>query len=91
MTVLNPDHDATTSPELPGVVTRLFKGVVYAEADEKTWQALLGLTSQVRDYVAVLGLDLILDPAGAPEHHGPGRAPVRDRPAGLFGGKPRRH
>lgn len=61
MTVLNPDHDATTPPELPGVVTRLFKGVVYAEADEKTWQALLGLTSQVRDYVAVLGLDLILD------------------------------
>lgn len=49
--------------ELPGVVTRLFKGVVYAEADEKTWQSLLGLTSQVRDYVSVLGLDLILDEA----------------------------
>lgn len=53
---------ATRTPEeLPGVVTRLFKGVLYAESDPKTWQSLLGLESQVRDYVAVLGLDLILD------------------------------
>ena len=52
----------TQAPEeLPGVVTRLFKGVVYAETDEKIWQSLLGLSSHVRDYVAVLGLDLILD------------------------------
>jgi hypothetical protein len=34
---------------------------VYAETDEKIWQSLLGLASHVRDYVAVLGLDLILD------------------------------
>ena len=45
-----------TPEELPGVVTKLFKGVVYAESDEKTWQSLLGLASHVRDYVAVLGL-----------------------------------
>ncbi|MCY0905844.1 DUF4194 domain-containing protein [Arthrobacter sp. H14-L1] len=50
-----------TPEELPAVVTRLFKGVVYAEGDERLWQSLLGLVSQVRDYVAVLGLDLILD------------------------------
>ncbi|GAA1347118.1 DUF4194 domain-containing protein [Arthrobacter roseus] len=57
-----PQSTANRTPEeLPGVVTRLFKGVLYAEADEKIWQSLLGLTSQVRDYVAVLGLDLILD------------------------------
>ena len=61
MTVLDPENDATVPPELSAAVTRLFKGVVYAEADEKTWQALLGLESQVRGYVAVLGLDLILD------------------------------
>lgn len=53
--------DARTPEELPAVVTRLFKGVVYAEGDERLWQSLLGLVSQVRDYVAVLGLDLILD------------------------------
>lgn len=56
------DHTSTgTHEELPGVVTRLFKGVLYAENDEKVWQSLLGLTSQVRDYVSVLGLDLVLD------------------------------
>ena len=50
-----------TPEELPAVVTRLFKGVLYAENDEKLWQSLLGLTSHVRDYVSVLGLDLLLD------------------------------
>ena len=52
---------ARTPEELPGVVTRLFRGVLYAESDEKVWQSLLTLESQVRDYVVVLGLDLILD------------------------------
>ncbi|WP_457972275.1 DUF4194 domain-containing protein [Arthrobacter sp. D1-17] len=55
------ETESRTPEELPGVVTRLFKGVLYAEGDEKLWQSLLGLTSQVRDYVSVLGLDLILD------------------------------
>lgn len=55
------ETDSRTPEELPGVVTRLFKGVLYAEGDEKVWQSLLGLSSQVRDYVSVLGLDLILD------------------------------
>ena len=55
------ETESRTPEELPGVVTRLFKGVLYAEADEKVWQSLLGLSSQVRDYVSVLGLDLILD------------------------------
>lgn len=49
--------------ELPVIVTRLFKGVVYAESDPKVWQALLELTSHVRDYVSVIGLELILDEA----------------------------
>ena len=59
---MNPSETETRTPEeLPGVVTKLFKGVLYAENDEKVWQSLLGLTSHVRDYVSVLGLDLILD------------------------------
>ena len=57
----NTETATRTPEELPGVVTRLFKGVLYAEGDEKLWQSLLGLSSQVRDYVSVLGLDLILD------------------------------
>jgi hypothetical protein len=55
------DTETHTPEELPAVVTRLFKGVLYAENDEKLWQSLLGLTSHVRDYVSVLGLDLVLD------------------------------
>jgi hypothetical protein len=55
------ETESRTPEELPGVVTRLFKGVLYAEGDQKLWQSLLGLSSQVRDYVSVLGLDLILD------------------------------
>lgn len=55
------DTETRAPEELPAVVTRLFKGVLYAENDEKLWQSLLGLTSHVRDYVSVLGLDLVLD------------------------------
>jgi hypothetical protein len=49
--------------ELPAVVTRLFKGVLYRESDEKLWQALGELSSHVQDYVSVLGLELFLDDA----------------------------
>lgn len=55
------ETESRTPEELPAVVTRLFKGVLYAENDEKLWQSLLGLTSHVRDYVSVLGLELVLD------------------------------
>lgn len=55
------DTETRTPEKLPAVVTRLFKGVLYAENDEKLWQSLLGLTSHVRDYVSVLGLDLFLN------------------------------
>ncbi|UOD82331.1 DUF4194 domain-containing protein [Paenarthrobacter ureafaciens] len=58
---MNTPSETSSPEELPGIVTKLFKGVVYAETDEKVWQSLLALTSQVRDYVAVLGLNLILD------------------------------
>ena len=61
MTPASSETETRTPEELPAVVTRLFKGVLYAENDEKVWQSLLGLTSHVRDYVSVLGLELILD------------------------------
>jgi Domain of unknown function (DUF4194) len=49
--------------ELPAVVIPLLKGVFYRDADAASWNALLNLQSRVRDYVAVLGLDLVLDEA----------------------------
>ncbi len=46
---------------LPLVVTKLFKGVLYRDSDEKLWQRLMELAAQTRDYVGVLGLELVLD------------------------------
>jgi len=41
----------------------LMKGVLYQEQDARLWQQLLDLQARVRDYVAVLGLELMLDEA----------------------------
>lgn len=49
--------------DLPLVVTHLMKGVVYADTHEKVWRHLLPLRSQVRDYVAVMGLTVVIDEA----------------------------
>jgi hypothetical protein len=45
------------------VIVSLLKGVTYQENDPPLWQSLLGLQSRVRDHIAVLGLELILDEA----------------------------
>lgn len=51
------------APELSAAVVPLLKGVIYQESDGALWSALLKLQMRVRDYVAVLGLELILDEA----------------------------
>jgi hypothetical protein len=52
-----------TRPALSQVVLPLLKGVLYREDDLTTWGALIDLQAQVRDYVAVLQLDLVIDEA----------------------------
>ncbi|AXK89808.1 DUF4194 domain-containing protein [Nocardia farcinica] len=37
------------------------KGVVYADSHEKVWRNLLPLQPQVRDYVGVMGLTVVVD------------------------------
>jgi hypothetical protein len=59
-------HDAT-SADLSTLVITLLKGVLYREGGERLWNALLSLQARVRDYVGVLGLELVLDEA---EGHG---------------------
>lgn len=49
--------------DLSLVVTHLMKGVVYADGHEKVWRHLLPLQSQVRDYVGVMGLTVVVDEA----------------------------
>jgi hypothetical protein len=45
------------------ILIGLLKGVVYAESDPPLWQALLELQGRVRDHLAPLGLELLLDEA----------------------------
>jgi len=49
--------------DLSAQVILLLKGVIYQETDAGLWNALLNLQARVRDYVAVLGLELVLDEA----------------------------
>ncbi|MBS0457686.1 MAG: DUF4194 domain-containing protein [Proteobacteria bacterium] len=57
--------NATTAaePDLSSLLIGLLKGVQYREHDERQWAALLTLQARVRDYVAVLNLELVLDEA----------------------------
>lgn len=59
----NPSTIDAAPTELSSVVVPLLKGVLYQESDAGQWSALLSLQARVRDYVSVLGLDLVLDEA----------------------------
>ena len=50
-------------PQVAPVLIHLLKGVLYRDRQEALWQTLLDLQAVVRDYVAVIGLELILDEA----------------------------
>lgn len=66
--------DAATGPSAFSLVlVSLMKGVLHAEAEPKNWQALLDLQARVRDHVAPLGLELLVDEAE-------GYAYLRQRP-----------
>ncbi|MFN3398479.1 MAG: DUF4194 domain-containing protein [Sulfurimicrobium sp.] len=56
------ENGAATS-DLSALLISLLKGVIYQEADASLWNALLNLQARVRDYMAVLGLELVLDEA----------------------------
>lgn len=62
------EHDITRAPgsvetDLSALLIGLLKGVQYREQDERQWAALLNLQARVRDYLAVLNLELVLDEA----------------------------
>lgn len=58
-----PSHSDSPIHELSSVVVPMLKGVIYQEANPGLWGSLLNLQASVRDYVAVLGLELMLDEA----------------------------
>jgi Domain of unknown function (DUF4194) len=53
----------TATANLSPVLIALMKGITSRDDDPVVWQALLELQARVREYVAVLGLELILDEA----------------------------
>ena len=57
---IRPDEN---NNDLSVVVVTLLRGVLYQEEKVEVWSGLLNLQAAVRDYVAVLGLELILDEA----------------------------
>src|ERR1035437_7524599 len=54
---------AAATYDLSALVIPLLKWVIYQENDATLWNALMNLQAGVRDYVAVLGLELALDEA----------------------------
>jgi hypothetical protein len=62
-TLYSPVDAAPAQPDLSALVVTLLKGVIYRDEDERLWAGLVSLQPRVRDYVAVLGLDLVLDEA----------------------------
>ncbi len=56
-------QDSDSAQELSLVVIPLLKGVVYQNENSLIWSTLLNLQTRVRDYAAVLGLELMLDEA----------------------------
>lgn len=57
------NENTIQSAGLSRVLIALMKGVLYQENDAQAWQDLLALQARVRDYVAVLGLELFFDEA----------------------------
>ncbi|MBS7327115.1 MAG: DUF4194 domain-containing protein [Thiopseudomonas sp.] len=54
---------ASLNPALSPLLIGLFKGVLYREDNASAWQTLLEQQTGVRDYIQLLGLDLMLDEA----------------------------
>lgn len=56
-------QEVAGNADLSTLAITLLKGVIYREGDERLWGALLDLQARVRDYVSILGLELVLDEA----------------------------
>ena len=57
-------NDEQTGPDidpLGRVAVRLLQGVVFRDRDPGLWEELIGLRARVRDYMAVPGLELVID------------------------------
>ncbi len=60
---MSDDNSKQPADPLPPVLIALLKGIVYAENNPALWDDLLQLQARVRDQMALLGLELMLDEA----------------------------
>ena len=60
---MSDDNNQQPADPLPPVLIALLKGIVYAENNPALWDDLLQLQARVRDQMALLGLELMLDEA----------------------------
>lgn len=51
----------TFSPQVSPVIIQLLKGVLYSDAQPTLWQDLVTFQAVIRDYLAVIGLQLVID------------------------------
>ncbi len=58
-----PRSPVATGDDLSRLLVMLLKGVVYRDSDAALWARLVGLQTRARDYLVVLGLDLLIDEA----------------------------
>ncbi|HET8600501.1 MAG TPA: DUF4194 domain-containing protein [Segeticoccus sp.] len=54
---------STDQPTLSVAAVALMKGVVYRDTHEQVWHHVVRLQPQLRDHMAVLGLDVVVDEA----------------------------
>jgi Domain of unknown function (DUF4194) len=76
-------HPSSPAADLSAVLIPLLKGVTYRGDDATHWRMLLQLQGRVRDHVAVLGLELMLDEAEGYAFVRSRTVPDNDPAAGL--------
>lgn len=57
------DSTSQTMPQIGPIIVKLMKGVIYRDEQEAAWQDLLLAEHHIRDYVRVIGLDMVLNEA----------------------------
>ena len=60
---LGENQSESGNQNLSSVLIALLKGIIYRDTSPDLWRSLQELQTTVRDYVAVLGLELLLDEA----------------------------
>lgn len=57
----NDEQAGSAIDPLGRVAVRLLRGVLFRDRDPALWEELIGLRARVSDYMAVLGLELVMD------------------------------